>query len=331
MKAYEDEFGYSCGECTPGSGGSSATLICSDSEWCPKSCNLDYTVCWTDAMATTFDADGQQSLSSEIRTYIEGRDEVLVWEDRYSDTCTMTVDGVACNSCGYTTCSDGNQAPAVDCENIEVGASFDTCLTDWSIVGQTGVLQAFNDFERNSCLTLSDPQAICQSEADYRTLVGSTCECIIDPVTGTDYILTCELSACSACNSENSVCADQSSSITINTYGQYLSRATTYSYVSGGRDDTVVISGIDRWSTSNEACSVTVNGTPCNSCGPTTCTEEDEFGSWTYDGTAVDCENIETGATYDNCVGYGSWVVDTGVLEVLSSGEFLDYCEDLAM
>jgi hypothetical protein len=328
MKAYEEDNGYySCGECTLGSGGSSATLTCSDLEWCPMSCNLDYSVCWTDAMANTFDADGQLSLSPEIRTYIEGRDEVLVWEGGYSDTCTMTVDGVACNSCGYTTCSDGNEAPAVDCENIEVGASFDTCLTDWSIVGQTGVLQAFNDFERNSCLTLSDPQAICQGEAEYYALVGSTCECELDPVTGTDYILTCELSSCSSCNSESTVCADQGSSMTINKYGQYLSSVSTYTYVSGGRDETVVLSGLG-WYGGYEDCSVTVNDTPCTSCGPTTCTDEEGYD---FEGTAVDCENIETGATYDNCDGYGSWVVNTGVLEVLSSEEFFGYCEDMML
>jgi hypothetical protein len=74
------------------------------------SCNLDYSVCWTDSIATIFDSDGQPSLSSEIRTYIEGRDEVVIWEGRYSDTCSMTVNGEACNICGYTTCSDDSQA-----------------------------------------------------------------------------------------------------------------------------------------------------------------------------------------------------------------------------
>jgi hypothetical protein len=328
MKAYEVENGsYSCGECTPGSGGSSATLTCSDAEWCPMSCNLDYTVCWTDSMATTFDADGQPSISSDIRTYIEGRDEVVIWEGRYSDTCSMTVDGVACNSCGYATCSDNSQAPAVDCENIEVGASFDTCLSDWSFEGLTGVLEAFNDYGRNSCLTLSDPQAICQNEAEYSTLSGSTCNCAIDPVTGTDYILTCELTSCSSCNSENTVCADRGSSTTINMYGQYLSSVTTYTYVSGGRDDTVVLSGLG-WYGTDEACSVTVNGTPCTSCGPTTCTDVVE--GYEYEGIAVNCENIEAGATYDTCADY-SWVIDTGVLEVLSTNEFFAYCEDMVM
>jgi hypothetical protein len=318
VKAFEEENKYDSCECTPGSVDSSATLTCSNSESCPRSCNLDNTVCWTESDVSTFDADGQRSLLSEIRTYIEGRDEVVAWEGRFNDTCSMTVNGVACNSCGYTTCGNSNVAPAVDCENIEVGASFDTCLG--SIEGQTGVLQAFNDIGTDPCLFLIDPQAVCQEEADFYSFLGSTCDCAIDPVTGTSYILTCELSSCLSCNSENTVCALQGSSITITKYGQFHSSVVTYTYVSGGRDETVVLSGPDL--TGGNDCSITVDDTPCNSCGPITC----NITGNEFDGVAVDCENIETGATYDTCEG-GGFVVDTGVLEVLSSGEFFDYCD----
>jgi hypothetical protein len=321
VKAYEEDLRYDSCECTTGTGDAEVTLTCSDSTRCPRSCSLDLTVCWADSTATTFDANGQPSLSSEIRTYIEGRDEVVTWKGRYADTetCRMTVNGLPCNSCGYTTCSDDNiQAPAVDCENIEVGASIDTCLTDWSVEGQTGVLQAFNDVGTNKCLKLSDPQALCQDEVEFYVMVGSTCECAIDPVTGTDYILTCELSSCLSCNTENTVCAHRGSSVAINKYGRQHSSVITYTYVSGGRDETVIVSGLDGFDA--EACSISINGTLCTSCEPTTC----RIGAFEFEGTVVDCENIETGATYNTC---GSdWVVDTGVLEVLSSTEFYGSC-----
>jgi hypothetical protein len=69
-----------------------------------------------------------------------------------------------------------------------------------------------------------------------------------------------------------------------------------YTYVSGdGRDETVVMTDLDD---SGSNCSIAVNGIPCNSCGVITCT--DSSGN-EYDGTAVDCENVEAGASYDTC------------------------------
>jgi hypothetical protein len=308
VKAYQTEnYQYSC-ECTGSD--TTATLTCSD-PYCSMSCNLDFTVCWKDSMATIFDANGQQSSSGEINTYTKGRDEVVAWEGRGYDSCTMTVNGEACNSCGPITCPDGSILQAVDCENIESGASFDLCGS-YSVEGATGVLQAFNDYEVLSCLTISDPQAVCQDEVDYNSWVGTTCECAPDPITGTDYILTCE-GSCLACNSENTVCANFSSATIINMYGMYYSRTRSYTYLSGdGRDETVVLNGLDD---GGDDCSITVNGTPCNSCGKITCTDA---SGYEYDGTAVDCENVEAGASYDNCENYGTWVVETGVLEVLS-------------
>jgi hypothetical protein len=160
------------------------------------SCNLDYTVCWKDSVTTFFDANGRLLFFGEVSTYTQGRDEVVAWEGKeYESSCTMTVNGEACNSCGLITCPDGSNLQAVDCENIESGASFDLLCGDYSVEGQTEVLQALNDFDVRSCLRLSDPQAVCQEQADYTNslLSGTTCEFAPDPITtGIDYILTCK-------------------------------------------------------------------------------------------------------------------------------------------
>jgi hypothetical protein len=269
VKDYQMEnYKYLC-ECSSGisnssSSSSSATLTCSDPT-CPMSCNLDYTVCWNDSFATIFDANGQQSSASEINAYIEGRDEVVVWEGRGYETCRVTVNGVACNSCGTPMCSNGSEREAVDCENIESGASLDTCFS-YAVEGQKGVLEAFNDYENINCLTLSDPQAICQEEMDQNALWGTTCDCALDTITGEDYVLTC-LGSCLSCNDEGTVCANQTRSETINRFGQRHSIVVSYTYVSGGRDETVVVGGLDY---SGTDCYVTVNETPCNSCVLTT-------------------------------------------------------------
>jgi hypothetical protein len=296
-------------ECTGSDSG--ATLTCSDPA-CLMSCNLDYTVCWVDSSGTVFGADGQPSSTVDVNTYKDGRDEIVTWEGRGSDLCSLTVNGEPCNSCGTITCSDGSQAPSVDCENVESGASFDFC-DSYAVEGQTGVLQAFNDYETWSCLSLADPQAICQQEVEYNAQWGSYCECALDPVSGEEYTFTCE-EDCLYCNSEYTVCAKRVSGRTINKYGHFSFGVNSFTYVSGGRDETVILENFG----SGKDCSITVNDTPCNSCGPSTCTDE---SGYEFVGNAVDCENIEPGASFDNCDGQG-FVVETGVLEVATSFEF---------
>jgi hypothetical protein len=80
-------------------------------------------------------------------------------------------------------------------------------------------------------------------------------------------------------------------------------------YVSGGRNETVVMGGLEYgynrfgFDLFGKDCYVTVNETPCNICA-VTCTEE-----WWLPAIGVNCENIVTGASYDTCS--GSFVVDT--------------------
>jgi hypothetical protein len=309
VMAYQNETASVNCECTGSDSG--ATLTCSDPA-CLMSCTYDYTVCWVDSSGITFDAEGQQSLPVDVNTYKDGRDEIVIWEGRGSDLYSLTVNGEPCNSCGTITCSDGSQAPSVDCENIESGASLDFC-DSYAVQGQTGVLRAFNDYETWSCLSLADPQAICLLEVGFHAEWGSYCECALDPVSGQNYIITCE-EDCLYCNSENTVCAERVYEQTINKFGHFRFGVESFTYVSGGRDETVILENFD----SGKDCSITVNGTPCNSCGPITCS--DEFGD-EFAGNAVDCENIEIGASFDNCDGQG-FVVDTGVLEVAASYEF---------
>jgi hypothetical protein len=144
-------------------------------------------------------------------------------------------------------------------------------------------------------------------------VAGLSCECALDPITGTDYILTCE-GSCLACSSESTICANHSRTTMIDKYGRSHSSSRSYTYVLGdGRDETVVLTGLYD---GGDGFSITVNGTPCNSCSAITCS--DELGN-EYDGSAVDCENVEAGASYNTCETYGPWVVETGVLEILST------------
>jgi hypothetical protein len=141
----------------------------------------------------------------------------------------------------------------------------------------------------------------------------SACECAVDPVTGEDYLLTCVDELSLYCNNENTVCARRSSGKMINKYGQIHSSFISFQYVSGGRDEMVILLDLG----SGGDCSVLVNDTQCNGCGPISCLDESGIE---YAGTAVDCENVEVGASFDDCG--GNFFVETGVLEVASVFEF---------
>jgi hypothetical protein len=163
----------------------------------------------------------------------------------------------------------------VDCENIEQGAFFDFC-TDYFVQGRVGVLQAFNYYENNECLVIASAETACQQQVEQGLWEGFACDCVLDPITGENYLLTCvnNASSCVFCNSETTVCANQRTGDAIK-YGQVTSSFASYTYVSGGQDETVVLGN---WASGGgEDCYITVNGTTCNSCGPIVCM--DEFGN----------------------------------------------------
>ena len=77
-----------------------------------------------------YQEDGWDNLRRCNMRFISGRNadtEVSYHVDAGSFECSMTVDGVPCNSCDSQLCSDGFWGTSIDCSNIEEGAVYDDC------------------------------------------------------------------------------------------------------------------------------------------------------------------------------------------------------------
>ena len=295
-------------------------------------CNSDYSVCATKSIGATIDNDGRKIADVQSFQYIEGRDEVVTME-MMENSCQLLVNGNECNSCEHVTCKDAfvdeeYSGFKADCTNIETGATMSTCN---GIAPQSGALQVFNEFEFDLCMDPeTDVETVCQDLAvaqeqqslrheDHEGSIECTCERNVANL----YTLTCIDTDCLHCNNEANVCATKGDGATLNKYGQFDSYLEIYQYVEGGRNDAVVMG-----STLNAECFLEINGSRCNSCQEITC--EDEFG-YEYDSYVADCDNVESGLSYNGCDNVG--LVDSsfesiGPLDVVFDHKF-DVCLDV--
>jgi surface protein len=76
--------------------------------------------------------DGAVVSNMECVQYTMGRTERLCLEYVDTKSCTVTLNGTACNSCDWTICADGSWEPLVDCSNFD-GALWNTCFNNVQI------------------------------------------------------------------------------------------------------------------------------------------------------------------------------------------------------
>jgi hypothetical protein len=282
--------------CTCTGTNSSATYECPDTD-CTY-CNLDFTVCTIEANGANFDDEGQIVSSFWSYEYVSGRGELLVLTRAGdSDTCTLSVDGELCNSCEYVTsnfCFDGLK---VDCENVEMGASFDACEGAFF---QGGVLQALTKLsqfpvEFSQCLDpTADAEAIClQEKANREVSFGDfeiSCDCE-GPGSSEGYTLTCG-DTCNFCDNERDVCGRRTSGEEIDRFGQFFEFILGFEYESG-RDEVVLLRTVF-----DSSCGVTVGDEQCSSCETAFCTDEDDNF---FLGYTVECDNVPMGTNITSC------------------------------
>jgi hypothetical protein len=67
---------------------------------------------------------------------------ICVFERSGSDSCTVTVDDVPCNSCVFAACDDGFEDYSVDCSNVAGGDVWNFCNAD---IPKTSPFVAFGD------------------------------------------------------------------------------------------------------------------------------------------------------------------------------------------
>ena len=140
-----------CGDNTSLNG---STLNCNDACRFCKFNDNDAVVCGREGFGETYNGSGDVVQKVETFAYSQGRDEVVFF--RYTGcsnngggttTCTdcdAFVDGVRCNSCSVTACGgdeSSSQAPLVDCENVEVGATFNFCPDSGLVVPAGSVFE----------------------------------------------------------------------------------------------------------------------------------------------------------------------------------------------
>jgi hypothetical protein len=100
----------------------------------------------------------------------------------------------------------------------------------------------------------------------------------------------------------------------IGKFGQLLNYFHGFKYVEdeGGRTEEVIIEYL------KDTCNVHIDGQICSRCELTFCNHETSSGHL-FRGIRADCENIEAGASFDQC---GESYVDKGVLEIGNDEEF---------
>jgi hypothetical protein len=299
-------------------GNSSVALTCEVIKC--QFCNDDGTSCAIRTYGTTIDHEGEETGQLEGFTYTTGINERVLIEEANDGSCSVSVDGEKCNSCQIAcdtleeeTDLHGYQ---IDCENIRDGASFNTCNS----VSQTGTFQVFNDAEFGICLPANFyPEAICLTEKEVKERQGSrfrkgtSCQCIRSADGA--YSLECVDEDCTYCNSNVTVCANNTFGVEYNRFGYQVSAFTGMQYVDGGRDQLVIFEDLE------DSCSVTVDAQTCNSCEYQTCASSNGTD---VTGRLIHCENVEEGAIFDECEGIFS---PGGLLEVFRSPAF-ETCHD---
>lgn len=307
---YEEEIGAEYGticRCTPDFIERSATLECRDSD-CTY-CNSDETVCTGYAYGVVFDKDGVDVEFFEEDAYRLGHHDGAIRYTEKEESCSVSIDSQECANCVLQDCPDGHVGINVSCDNVEIGAAYDSCSEAFTT---DGIFQAYNDNEFEYCYGNLDLCELGLAAMDPRF----ECSCNADPSNPDKSLLKCQ-DACEYCNEFMGVCGQEGSQ---QTYQSAMLTGTkrTVQYTSG-RSEYIEYEELNCDATTGcKDCTFKVDGVNCESCTIQTCS----------DGTTaptVQCKNIDDSLdnSVDLCAPASS--LSGSILEFFEMG-FTDSC-----
>jgi hypothetical protein len=192
---------------------------------------------------------------------------ICLIEDLADSTCTITIDGMECNSCTVIACGDDTDYE-FDCSNIIEGETWNLCTSD---IPETSPFIAVGNNLLFSDVSCSDSDG-----SNPGVVIDTSCEA---------------LTACDTLQGEEACFSlDLDAAQTLNLIG-LDGIADCLTYESGPFADTTICVVEDF---ADSTCTITIDGMECNSCDVVTCSDPDE----SYD---VDCSNIIAGETWNLC------------------------------
>jgi hypothetical protein len=302
-------FGTVC-ECIANDDGTTTTLTCTDTT-CPY-CNNDYSVCGEFTFGYIYSADGIEETYFDSIQYTLGLNDTMAVIENVADlSLEIQVNGETCTSITVVPCNV-SEGIEILCDNVQGAGDYNSCN------GAThGVFQVFNEFEFNLCRA----EKMCNEDLDFL----DNCVCLPDEQVPGQWIELCQDPTCALCNLDATVCAQESLEKLYAPFSpETFDTATTVQY-SGGITQLLTYSTFD--CTSDDACencTVTIDDNLCDTCMLQTC---QLLG---VQAPLVDCQNVETNATFDFCDPNIS--IAEGSFQYFSTeeGQF-DECSNLAL
>jgi hypothetical protein len=242
-------------------------------------------------------------------TYRSGpfADDTLCGIQNFSDnTCTFTLNETECTSCTVVVCDGEEINYDIDCSNIIAGETWNLCTDD---IPETSPFIAFGDNDLFQELTCGDGEgvdfgldsvglALCQTIVDGEFGVDSGCVCEFD---GEDFVPICDcvFKACDTVQGvEACVLVDEDAQLEAEARIGVDGIADCFTYESGPFADSTICL-IEDFADSN-ACTITIDGKECNSCGVVTCSDTDGIGVLD-ESFNLDCSNVIAGESWSLC------------------------------
>jgi hypothetical protein len=228
-------------------------------------------------------------------------DTICRIENLADSTCTFTINETECNSCTVVECGEETDFD-IDCSNVIAGETWNLCTDD---IPETSLFIGLGNNDLFQDLACGDGGsvdlglesvglAVCQTFVVDEYGVDSGCVCESD---GEAFLPNCEC-VFKACDTLQGVEAclfdDEDARLEAEARNGVDDSAYCFTYESGPfADSTICV--ID-----SNTCTITIDGTECNSCNVVTCSDTDGIGIYdeSYD---LDCSNIIVGETWNLC------------------------------
>ena len=302
-------------ECLCDKRGSSASLSCVDSDC--HYCSADGSICLQHSYGSTFDLFGIQESKYDTFKYTAGRNETVKLIEYQSGGCHVSVDGVSCSSCDLVTCPYNRSGYRINCQNLGLGSTFDSCfLADETELFGFLYQDTFDEcvhFEEDYSFDACVAESVAVEDASYQSGKDKECECSRDRPNSTS-TLHCTNAAHIIPNESD--CPTKISGASFNGGGKRLLNFEQYEF----QNHTIYLE------TFNSTCSVSVDGEACPICEYRPCSVQQERNLG-FLGLYVDCSEILDQGIFDECSPSTS---SDGLLLALDSDAFSS-CETVPL
>ncbi|KAG7359798.1 hypothetical protein IV203_034896 [Nitzschia inconspicua] len=330
MKQYEETYGFerntTC-ECSSNPISGEHLLTCSDSGC--LYCDRYATVCATNKYGCRIGRFGEPLSYFDGYVYLEEQsgkyDQVVV--EHMNDECTVRLGHQKCAKCELALCADDQEEDrlfhdlGVDCENLEGGASIESCSKSYR---NTGVLEVVNDDHFRKCIIPISPEEACLSEATLleEGIEGMNCDCTANDHGGFD--LQCIEEGCLYCSSNRQTCGYDTLRLVFNRLGYQIESSSGFKFISGIDGDLFFQPLVD--ATDPRDCVVSFNDEECASCEIHDCNPNTR-------GLRIDCRNVKGGSMVDQCnfeevEGFLEYLSPQSFLQCISTMDPMEFCEE---